>query len=126
MELIPLSRGPLRFKGTAIARADPFGLVRSFVTVPLPQSVLILPKRYPLPPIALPGVMKYQQGGVALASSVGRSEEFVSLRDYRPGDPMRHIHWKSWARTGRPIVKEFLDEFFVRHALVALHPRLGS
>lgn len=118
MELIPLSRGPLRFKGTAIARADPFGLFRSFVTVALPQSVLILPKRYSLPPIALPGDMKYQQGGVALASSVGRSEEFVSLRDYRPGDPMRHIHWKSWARTGRPIVKEFLDEFFVRHALV--------
>ena len=118
MELIPFSRGPLWFRGTAIARADPFGLFRGFVNVPLAQSVLILPKRYPLPPIALPGNMKYQQGGVALASSVGQSEEFVSLRDYRPGDPMRHIHWKSWAKTGRPIVKEFLDEFFVRHALV--------
>ena len=31
--------------------------------------------------------MKYQQGGVALAANVGRSEEFVSLRDYRRGDP---------------------------------------
>ena len=31
---------------------------------------------------------------------------------------MRHIHWRSWARTGKPIVKEFADEFFVRHALV--------
>jgi uncharacterized protein (DUF58 family) len=79
---------------------------------------LILPKRYPLPPIALPGHMKYQEGGVALAANVGRSEEFVALRDYRHGDPLRHIHWRSWAKTGKPIVKEFEDEFFVRHALV--------
>jgi len=49
---------------------------------------------------------------------VGDSEEFVSLRDYRAGDPMRRIHWKSWARVGRPVVKEYLDEFFVRHALI--------
>ena len=31
---------------------------------------------------------------------------------------MRHIHWRSWAKTGKPIVKEFEDEFFVRHALI--------
>jgi uncharacterized protein (DUF58 family) len=94
------------------------GLFRAFARVALPQSVLILPKRYPLPPIALPGSMKYQQGGVALASSVGQSDEFIALRDYRQGDPLRHIHWRSWARAGKPVVKEFEDEFFVRHALV--------
>ena len=80
--------------------------------------MLILPKRYWLPPIALPGAMKYQQGGVALAANIGRSEEFVSLREYRRGDPLRHIHWRSWAKAGKPIVKEFEDEFFVRHALI--------
>jgi len=68
--------------------------------------------------VALPGSLKYQQGGVAMASNIGQSDEFVSLRDYRRGDPPRHIHWRSWAKTGKPIVKEFEDEFFVRHALV--------
>jgi len=77
-----------------------------------------LPKRYPLPLVGLPGAMKYQQGGVALASNVGQSDEFVALREYRRGDPIRHIHWRSWAKTGKPIVKEFEDEFFVRHALI--------
>jgi len=101
-----------------LARPDPFGLFRGFVKVPLAQSTLILPKRYPLPAIAMPGAMKYQEGGVAMASNIGRSEEFVSLREYRRGDPYRNIHWRSWAKTGRPIVKEFEDEFFVRHALV--------
>jgi uncharacterized protein (DUF58 family) len=126
-ELTPLRRGPLRFAGVTLARPDPLGLCRAFTRVPRPQSVLILPKRYPLPPIALPGTLKYQEGGVALASNVGQSEEFVSLRDYRHGDPLRHIHWRSWAKAGKPVVKEFEDEFFVRHALVldtfTDHPR---
>jgi len=118
MQLEPLRRGVLRFDGVTLARPDPIGLFRAFVRVPLPQTAVILPRRYSLPPIAMPGSLKYQQGGVAMTSSVGRSDEFVSLREYRRGDPYRHIHWRSWAKTGKPIVKEFEDEFFVRHALI--------
>lgn len=118
MRLRPLRRGSLRLTGATVARTDPFGLVRAFVKVRAPDTIVILPRRYPLRPLALPGSLKYQQGGVALASSVGESEEFISLREYRRGDPMRHIHWKSWARIGKPIIKEFQDEFFVRHALI--------
>jgi uncharacterized protein (DUF58 family) len=117
-ELTPLRRGVLRFQGVTLARPDPLGLFRAFTTIASPQSTLVLPKRYPLPPIALPGTMKYQAGGIALASNVGQSDEFVALRDYRHGDPLRHIHWRSWAKTGKPVVREFEDEFFVRHALV--------
>lgn len=117
-EVTPLRRGVLRFSGLTLARPDPLGLVRAFRRLPLPQTVLILPKRYVLPPLTLPGTTKYQEGGVAFALNVGQSEEFVALRDYRRGDPLRHIHWRSWAKAGKPIVKEFEDEFFVRHALV--------
>ena len=118
VELTPLRRGLIRFEAATLGRPDPLGLVRALKKLPLPQTIIALPKRYYLPPVALPGAMKYQQGGVALASSVGQSDEFVSLRDYRRGDPYRHIHWRSWAKTGSPIVKEYEDEFFVRHALV--------
>jgi Protein of unknown function DUF58 len=118
IEMTPLRRGTLRFNGLTFARPDPLGLFRGFSRMALSQSMLVLPKRYLLPSVALPGTMKYQEGGVALAASVGQSDEFVALRDYRRGDPLRHIHWRSWAKTGKPIVKEFEDEFFVRHALV--------
>ncbi|HWX22789.1 MAG TPA: DUF58 domain-containing protein [Candidatus Binatia bacterium] len=118
VEVTPWRRGPLRFEGVTLARPDALGLFRAFARIPLPQTVLVLPRRYPLPPLGLPGTLKYQQGGVALAANVGQSDEFVALRDYRPGDPVRHIHWRSWARAGKPVVKEFEDEFFVRHALV--------
>jgi uncharacterized protein (DUF58 family) len=83
-----------------------------------PGSILILPRRYRLPPVDLPGRRRHQPGGVSLASSVGDAEEFVSLRDYRPGDPLRLIHWRSWAKAGKPIVKEYQEEYFVRHALI--------
>jgi len=118
VEVTPLRRGVLRFRSLVFARPDPLGLFRALREMPLPQTALILPRRYRVPLVALPGTLKYQEGGVAMASSVGQSDEFVSLRDYRHGDPMRHIHWRSWARAGRPVVKEFEDEFFVRHALV--------
>jgi hypothetical protein len=77
--------------------------------IPLPQSILILPKRYPVPAVALPGAMKYQQGGVALASNVGLSDEFVSLWEY--GAVIPTAHSLAEAPRCKPIVKEFEDNF---------------
>ncbi len=91
-ELMPRKRGTLRLTGMTVAWPDPFGFFRSWRKIKCPQALLVLPRRYPIPPLRLAGTMKYQPGGVALALSVGQSEEFVSLRDYRPGDPLRHIH----------------------------------
>lgn len=118
MEAHALKRGVLHFEGITIGRADPFGLFRSFSNVAARENLLVLPRRYALPPLALPGSRKYQVGGVSLASSLGDSEEFIGLRDYRPGDPLQRVHWKSYARVGRPVVREYQDEFFERHALV--------
>ncbi|MGA2870105.1 MAG: DUF58 domain-containing protein, partial [Verrucomicrobiota bacterium] len=118
VEVLPLRRGILHFKSVTLARPDPFGLFRSFITLPAAQTILILPKRYPIPPLTLPGTVSYQECGVALAANIGHSEEFVALREYRHGDPLRHIHWRSWARTGKPIVKEFEEASLARHALV--------
>lgn len=118
LEITPVRRGYVRFDGVTVARPDPFGLIRACVDLAEKSSVLALPKRYVLPRLALPGTRQYQYGGVTLASSVGDSEEFIGLRDYRPGDPLQRIHWKSFAKAGKPVIKEFQDEFFERHALV--------
>ena len=118
VSLTPKDRGRMSLESVSVLRPDPFNLINSIVKTPLPQSVLILPKRYPLPPVDLPGMRKHQPGGFSMAHSVGDSEEFFSMRDYRPGDPLKHIHWRSWAKTRKPIVKEYQEEFFVRHALI--------
>jgi uncharacterized protein (DUF58 family) len=66
----------------------------------------------------MPGGAAFKVSGEANTNTIGTSGEFVGLRDYRPGDPLRQIHWKSWARTGRPIVKELEDTFYPRYGLV--------
>ena len=118
LEVMPLRRGRIQLAGMSVARPDPLGLCYKRQFKRLPQSILVLPKRYSLPPIQIPGGRKHHSGGIALTMSVGESEEFVSLRDYRPGDPLRKFHWKSLAKTGKPIVKEYQEEFFVRHVLI--------
>ena len=118
MQVIPRRRGQLRLRGLEFGVPDPFGLTRRYTEVRAPASVLVLPKRYPVGAIDLPGTVEYQPGGVNLATNFGESEEFVALREYRRGDPLRHIHWKSVSKTGKFIVKEFQNEFFVRHALI--------
>lgn len=117
MHLTPRRRGYLRLTGISVTRPDPFGLVNSRVLLPCESSLLVLPRRYPAPRLALPGRRQHQPGGMTLASSVGDSQEVIGLREYRPGDSLRAIHWASWARSGKPQVKEHQDEFFTRHAL---------
>ncbi len=118
VKTVPRSRGYLYLDGFEIAKPDPLGLFRTLFSIDAPQKMVVLPKRYMLPDFPLPGATRYHAGGVSRASSVGNYEEFVSLRDYRPGDSMRRIHWKSSARKRELIIKEFQDEYFVRHALI--------
>lgn len=114
----PLRRGFIYFTGTRLARPEALGLARSLHHAAAPDRLLVLPRRYAVPRLALPGSRQEQPGGVTYSGHVGESEEFVATRDYRPGDPVRRIHWRGWARTGHPVVREYQDEFFVRHALV--------
>ena len=118
VELRAWRRGPLELAGGILAHLDPFGLFRAFRRSAAPQTILILPPRFPLPALTLPGQSHYQRGGVSMASGVGEWEEFVALREYRRGDSLRRVHWRSSARLGELVVKEFQDEFLVRHALV--------
>lgn len=114
----PVRRGKLNFTGAIIAKPDLLGLFRRLYFAVEPQSCLALPKRYPVGVVCLKARRQYQAGGVSLANSVGDSAEFMALRDYRQGDSYNNIYWKSLARHGKLIVKEYQDEFFVRRALV--------
>lgn len=119
IELTPLRRGVIRLHDLRVQLPDPFGLFQKLVRVKAPAAtLLVLPRRYPLPPIELPGGAAFKITGETNTNSIGNSGEFVGLRDYRPGDPLRQIHWKSWARTGRPIVKELEDTHYPRYGLI--------
>lgn len=115
----PNARGLAQFDGLYRVLQGPLGLVESRLRVDAPVAALaVLPARVnvAVPPSTSQRLL--QPGGISLALHVGEAEEFRSLRDYRPGDPLRAIHWRSFARTGKPLVREYQEEFFSRHALV--------
>lgn len=119
IEMTPLRRGVSRMSDLRVLLPDPFGLFQKCAKVKAaPSTLMVLPRRYPLPEVRLPGGGAFKISGETNTNAIGNSGEFVGLRDYRPGDPMRQIHWKSWARTGRPIVKELEDTFYPRYGLV--------
>ena len=126
LRLRPNRRGILRLGRLMVLRQDPFGLFRRGLRVGSGwNSILVLPKRYPIPRMELRGRTELDDSGAGgVRTSVGLSHEFVGLRDYRPGDPPRHIHWRSWARLNRPVVKEYEEEHYPRYAL-ALDTVLG-
>lgn len=61
---------------------------------------------------------RHQPGGVALASKSGEAMDLLGIRPYRPGDPVRDLHARSWARTGIPVVREYQQEYFTRVGVV--------
>jgi uncharacterized protein (DUF58 family) len=50
---------------------------------------------------------------------------FAGVRPYRPGDPMRRVHWRATARTGVTVSKRF-DPTRAQNILVALDVQVGS
>ena len=118
MPVMPLRRGIFHFSHADIYQDDYLGIYRAKFVIKKQQSIVILPKRYRIPEFQLAGKRQHNPGGISNAGSIGDAEEFVSLRDYRPGDSIRKIHWKSWAKTNQPIVKQYQEEYFSRFGLI--------
>lgn len=56
----------------------------------------------------------------------GFSAEFAELRGYRPGDDLRHIDWRMYARSDRYYVKQFEEETNLRaHILLDVSASMG-
>ena len=119
LEATPLRRGVIHFDSINVLHPDPFALNYGIAHFAGAEELLVLPRRYPVPEhFELPGSRHFQPGGLNATWSIGESDEFVSLRDYRDGDSMRRIHWPSTAKRNKPVVKEYQDEYFARQALV--------
>jgi len=126
--LTPTRRGVIRFAGCRVERDDLFGLWKRSVVLPDEETIIALPPVHPVNVPEFCGHRRYHHGGVIAAHKVGESEEFMQVREYRPGDPLKRIHWPSSARIGALAVKEFQDEYYARIALVldTFHPAAVS
>lgn len=111
-------RGAYVLDALQAGTAFPTGVFKWSRRSPTQDRVLVYPRFTPLPGFEVPLARNYQPGGIAVASQVGESTEFFGTRDWRNGDRIRDVHWPSFARTGKLIIKEFQEEYFIRLALV--------
>lgn len=116
--LLPLRRGNLYLDGYVLGREDPFGLCRQEKKNRDGAKLLVLPKLYQVPELFLTGARKYHQGGITAVQQQGDAHEFLALREYVHGDPIKHMDWKATARTRTPIVRQYRDEYFSRYGLI--------
>ena len=96
-------RGRLNPGRLLIQTHYPVGLFRAWSWIDLDMAAVIYPR--PVYATELPtGVGVNPDGELLQRNGV---DDFYGFRDYQPGDSLRHVAWKSFARTGDLLVKEF-------------------
>lgn len=98
-----VTRGLSSLPRITIESRFPFGLFRTWAIIQLDQEQLVYPK--PSTDRFLPSKSAgTSEGNKQL--SIG-TDDFKSLRPYAEGDPLQHVHWKSFARHQTLQTKEF-------------------
>ena len=107
MRTPPLRRGR-RFAGPLAVRTGfPLGLAFAEEVIPgSGQHVWVYPRMFTVAFVPIAGE-QFLDMGDAISPRAGGVEEFAGVREYRPGDSARHVHWRASARRGELVVKEF-------------------
>ncbi|MHC4871320.1 MAG: DUF58 domain-containing protein [Planctomycetota bacterium] len=111
-------RGIYDFRGPIALSFYPYGLFTTVKRVESPHRMLVYPAFNSISAIDVPVGRKHQPGGLQMVSHTGDSEEFLGNREYVTGDRQRDIDQKAWARVGKPIIREFQQEYLCRIALI--------
>lgn len=104
--LVPQRRGLLQLDRFRAETVFPFGLVLKSVRFEQPADVLVLPRTHILKSGALANLTAGGLSGSATSRRAGPGADFLSVREYRPGDSLRHVSWRRSATTGDLAVVE--------------------
>jgi uncharacterized protein (DUF58 family) len=101
-------RGKYRFRTMELITRSPFGLLERRVTTGSPEALIVYPavgklsRRWQLTEREATETKRGQRHDRS-----AQQQDYHGLRDYRPGDSPRWIHWRTSARLGQPMIKEF-------------------
>lgn len=111
--------GPLSVRLT-----DPFGLCELIRSFPGVDRLTVIPQVVALPGVRLTG--EYTGSGESRARSVAvHGEDDAATREYRHGDDLRRVHWRSTARVGELMVRRE-EQPWESRATVVLDGRAGG
>jgi len=95
-------RGRIEVSRCQLSTGFPFGFFIKRKILRVNWSATVFPAIHP---VSLPAPRDGLAGGEQRVERYG--DEVTALREFRTGDPLRAIHWKSSAKTGALRVKEF-------------------
>lgn len=96
------SIGPIKIRTT-----DPFGFFVHEDKILSFFDLTVYPHRVNIDRLPLKTTRSFVKIGAMSSPARGDVGEFHSIREYRQGDDLKYVHWKSSARTGELVVKEF-------------------
>jgi uncharacterized protein (DUF58 family) len=99
-------RGRFMLGPITLYSGDPFGLFLLNRDIHLASHIVIYPPTFDLPGFS-PHIGQVSGGDALRRRTHYITTNVAGVRDYVPGDSFNRIHWRSTARTGRLIVKEF-------------------
>ncbi|CAN5222029.1 DUF58 domain-containing protein [soil metagenome] len=103
---VPTNRRAVIVAGPAESvRGDQLGLLRRTVRWAEPIDLFVHPLTVPLAPSAA-GLVKDLEGQVS-KKITNNDIAFHALRPYVPGDDRRYVHWRTSARIGQLMVRQF-------------------
>jgi uncharacterized protein (DUF58 family) len=117
-------RGRFEIGPLTIRIADPFGLVELRRSIHGTAPLVVTPRTVALPPIPVMGGWTGSGEHRPQAFAAGSAED-VSVREYRRGDELRRVHWRSSARIGELMVRREEQPWEAR-ASVLLDNRLHA
>lgn len=97
-------RGPVSLGPWVLERVDPWGLLRRRVGEVEGVALLVVPRVRPVSLAALPSALADFGGSAEMGTTT-----FATLREYVIGDELRHVHWRSSAKTGKLMMRQYVD-----------------
>lgn len=97
----PTRRGRFTGRAMQVSTRFPFGLFeksRDLEVEGPPQTFFVYPRRRPMP---MPQGAPEQREGTTTRSEPGQGAELLHLREWRPEDGLRNVHWRKSAQAGR-------------------------
>ena len=103
-----MQRGKYNFGPVRLFTRFPLGLVERSFTTAVPGSILVHPRIGRLTPAWHQEVLRADELVEQPRTRPGaHDDEFHRLREYRPGDSLRAVHWRTTARRNTLMVREY-------------------
>src|SRR3954453_7595447 len=110
-------RGEARTAVVELRSAAPFGVAERRRRLPADATTLVLPRVVPLGALPFVALASSREAAVETDGRRGQGPDYLGVREFRPGDPIRQVHWRLTARHGELVVRDLEEHRVPRLAI---------